>query len=224
MEFYEKLSSARKAKGFSQEDLAARLDVSRQAVSKWENGTAQPEMNNIIKLCSVLNITPNELFGYDSAEKEPGTKDGKHTHPGIFLKAFAMLLIAVLAAFAIKSVTDTPQTEPEKEYILTEFTASAFTCEALSNNGASSVQVKVSYSPSVSGSDCAFSTTIMYNGSSFSVPTEYKNGICTASFAVPYYTNVTVYAFMEKGEYSFTYPLAVICDANASGYTYYPVD
>ena len=41
MEFGEKLSAARKAKGFSQEELAAKIDVSRQAVSKWENGVSQ---------------------------------------------------------------------------------------------------------------------------------------------------------------------------------------
>ena len=41
MKFGEKLSAARKAKGFSQEELAAKIDVSRQAVSKWENGVSQ---------------------------------------------------------------------------------------------------------------------------------------------------------------------------------------
>ncbi len=74
MEFGEKLSAARKSKGFSQEELAAKIEVSRQAVSKWENGTAQPETANILKLCEVLEISPNELFGYEEKTPAPETK------------------------------------------------------------------------------------------------------------------------------------------------------
>ena len=48
MDFGEKLSAARKAKGFSQEELAAKIEVSRQAISKWETGSAQPDTANII--------------------------------------------------------------------------------------------------------------------------------------------------------------------------------
>ena len=40
MTFSEKLSAARKTKGFSQEELAAKIEVSRQAISKWENGVS----------------------------------------------------------------------------------------------------------------------------------------------------------------------------------------
>ena len=45
MKFNEKLSCLRKEKHYSQEELAEKLSVSRQAVSKWESGTSYPEMD-----------------------------------------------------------------------------------------------------------------------------------------------------------------------------------
>lgn len=101
MEFGEKLSSARKAKGFSQEGLAAKIDVSRQAVSKWENGTAQPETANILKLCEVLEISPNELFGYEEKfSVSAGPKKQKSEKSG---KIFLVIIAAVIlfSAFLI---------------------------------------------------------------------------------------------------------------------------
>ena len=47
MEFKDNLYRIRKEKGMSQEELAALCDVSRQAISKWENGTANPDMENL---------------------------------------------------------------------------------------------------------------------------------------------------------------------------------
>ena len=72
MNFSESLSKHRKSAGISQEKLADMLGVSRQAVSKWETGETQPEMANLLAICKILNITPNELLGYDSKDsKEP---------------------------------------------------------------------------------------------------------------------------------------------------------
>lgn len=70
MEFYHKLSSLRKEKGLSQEEIADRLGVSRQAVSKWENGQAMPETANIIRLCEIFEVTPNDFFGYTKENYE----------------------------------------------------------------------------------------------------------------------------------------------------------
>lgn len=79
MELYEQISKIRKQKEISQEELAEKVGVSRQAVSKWENGTAQPEMANVAKLCEILGVTPNELLGYDGkpapeAKKQKGKR------------------------------------------------------------------------------------------------------------------------------------------------------
>ena len=61
MKFGDNLKRLRKKKNFSQEDLAIKMNVSRQSVSKWETGDAYPEMNNILELCKVFHCSINDL-------------------------------------------------------------------------------------------------------------------------------------------------------------------
>ncbi len=61
MRFCDNLKSMRKSKKISQENLAERVGVSRQSVSKWECGEAYPTMDNIIKLCNIFNCKINNL-------------------------------------------------------------------------------------------------------------------------------------------------------------------
>ncbi len=50
MKFADKILGLRKQHGMSQEELAGKLNVSRQAISRWEMGTAQPDVSNILQL------------------------------------------------------------------------------------------------------------------------------------------------------------------------------
>lgn len=61
MRFGDNLKKLRKQKGISQETLAEKMDVSRQSVSKWENGESYPEMNNILELCKIFKCHINDL-------------------------------------------------------------------------------------------------------------------------------------------------------------------
>lgn len=61
MKFGDNLRKLRKMKKLSQEDLAEKMKVSRQSVSKWETGDAYPEMNNILELCKIFHCPINEL-------------------------------------------------------------------------------------------------------------------------------------------------------------------
>ena len=61
MKFGENLKIIRKGKNMSQEQLAEKVNVSRQSVSKWETGEAYPEMNNILELCKIFNCKINDL-------------------------------------------------------------------------------------------------------------------------------------------------------------------
>lgn len=69
MKLYEKLYELRRAAGLSQEELAEKLNVSRQAVSKWENGTTQPELAKLIELSRLYGVSVDELLSLEETEK-----------------------------------------------------------------------------------------------------------------------------------------------------------
>lgn len=62
MDFAEKLLTLRKANGLTQEQLAEKLDVSRQSISKWESGQAAPELEKIVMLSTVFNVSTDYLL------------------------------------------------------------------------------------------------------------------------------------------------------------------
>lgn len=62
MKFCDKLATLRKANNLSQEQLADKLNVSRQSVSKWESGDTYPDMSKMIQMCEILNCTLPELM------------------------------------------------------------------------------------------------------------------------------------------------------------------
>ena len=67
--FQENLRLKRKERGLSQEELASRLHVVRQTISKWENGKCMPDYSIIEPLCDALHVTLPELMdGEDAAE------------------------------------------------------------------------------------------------------------------------------------------------------------
>lgn len=61
MKFGENLKKLRTGRKLSQEDLAEKVNVSRQSVSKWETGDAYPEMNNLLELCKIFHCHINDL-------------------------------------------------------------------------------------------------------------------------------------------------------------------
>lgn len=77
MNFSENLSRLRKEKGIKQETLANDMKVSRQTVSKWENGTAMPDLKKLTALAEYFGITMDELLGFTSpsGEKNEGIND-----------------------------------------------------------------------------------------------------------------------------------------------------
>ncbi len=77
MKFCEKLVVMRKKNNMSQEQLADRLNVSRQAVSKWESGNSVPDMTKIMELCKILNCSLEELVDDGIAKKTSSNNEGK---------------------------------------------------------------------------------------------------------------------------------------------------
>lgn len=69
MNFNNRLYQLRKQKGFSQEELANRLNVSRQTISKWEVGDSTPDMEKLIAISDLFNVSLDNLI--TGKEDEP---------------------------------------------------------------------------------------------------------------------------------------------------------
>lgn len=79
MKLSEKIVRLRKINGWSQEDLAEKINVSRQAVSRWEGAIAQPDAMNILQLSKVFGVTTDYLLNdeYESDSDLPKIKELK---------------------------------------------------------------------------------------------------------------------------------------------------
>ena len=66
MKLGEKLQQLRKKSGLSQEQLADRLGVTRQSVSKWESGAAAPELGKLIALSDIFSVSVDYLVCVDA--------------------------------------------------------------------------------------------------------------------------------------------------------------
>lgn len=66
----EKINQLRREHGWSQEELAEKLGVSRQAISKWENGTAMPDIDKVIKLSELFGVSTDYLLHEEYEPKQ----------------------------------------------------------------------------------------------------------------------------------------------------------
>lgn len=74
MKLSEKILMLRKQKGMSQEELAERLNVSRQAVSRWEGGSALPDATNVLQLSKLFEVSADYLLNDDYEERSAKEK------------------------------------------------------------------------------------------------------------------------------------------------------
>ena len=70
LEIANRLQQLRKEKGFSQEQLANELGISRQAVSKWERAESSPDTDNLICLAKLYGVSLDELLSTDDSIEE----------------------------------------------------------------------------------------------------------------------------------------------------------
>ncbi len=98
MKLPDKIIALRKAQGWSQEDLAEKLDVSRQAVSRWENGTAQPDAQNLLLISKLFDVTTDYLLNddYESDRDIPAVRTATQETDNLLLKKKRLHLIAAI--------------------------------------------------------------------------------------------------------------------------------
>lgn len=111
MSFKEKLQKMRKERGYSQEQLADIIGVSRQAVSKWESGMSYPETEKLIELSKLFSMSLDELLKEEITEEKPVLDplvEKKFIH---FYKKFSLMIsigvfLCIMAIVATALVED----------------------------------------------------------------------------------------------------------------------
>jgi transcriptional regulator with XRE-family HTH domain len=114
MSLSEKLATERKKKGMSQEDLASKLGVTRQAVSKWESGQSEPDITTLNKICDAFEISIQQFFADDEPYKpvNPSSQNDRS-------RALIMMQIMLLVIFIAGAVYLTLETYSENAYGVT---------------------------------------------------------------------------------------------------------
>lgn len=99
MTIADKIKKLRKDNNMTQEDLAEKMNVSRQTISKWETNMVIPDANNIVSICKLFNITTDELLDYkvESIQKKKQ-----------FIIDMSVLLLGIIGfiVFAILLITN----------------------------------------------------------------------------------------------------------------------
>lgn len=75
MNLGEKLFELRKSKNLTQDDVAEKLEVTRQTISKWETNQSTPDFDKIVPLCNLYEMTPNELLMEEGQKKNSENKE-----------------------------------------------------------------------------------------------------------------------------------------------------
>ena len=98
MKLSEKIVNLRKARNISQEELAEQLGVSRQAVSRWEVGSALPDASNILQLSKLFGVSADYLLNDDYKGEAPAPIKSKTVSSiaGTFVRKIISLCIAAL--------------------------------------------------------------------------------------------------------------------------------
>lgn len=124
MRFEERLLETRKNRGMSQETLAEKIGVSRQAVSKWETGEAQPDYAKLIALADALEVSLDYLCGRESQVETVSAVVTEHPEKKqrgwiTAVAIIAVLIVGIAGLFAGWQIADREQgtVEPAAPYL-----------------------------------------------------------------------------------------------------------
>lgn len=105
MAFKENLTHLRKSMNLSQEELAEKLNVSRQAISKWENGQSTPDLETILALCKLFNVTTDQLLiSLDNNIKSDESQNNNNNEKGnrvLLILCLVFLILICLCGFIV---------------------------------------------------------------------------------------------------------------------------
>ena len=97
----EKLRNARKQEGLTQEQLSAKLGISRSAVAKWETDNGIPDISNLIALSDEFGLSLDELIKENTAVKKKLIADSSAKKWHILIIMYLLAIVAYVTYFAI---------------------------------------------------------------------------------------------------------------------------
>lgn len=105
MSFGENLISLRKQMGWSQDDLANNLNLSRQAISKWENDTSKPDIDNVKKISKIFSVTIDDLLNNEVPKEKAVALDvKKEEKKERTITIVKLMIIAVIVLYVISVI------------------------------------------------------------------------------------------------------------------------
>lgn len=99
MEFSKMLKNKRKQLGLSQEELAEKINVSRQAVTKWETGKGMPDISNLISLNNEFDMSLDELIKGDEVIKKKIIRDSNSKKWHLLVILYLVVVLGYIAYF-----------------------------------------------------------------------------------------------------------------------------
>ena len=207
MEFREILIQTRKAQGLSQEQLAAQVGVSRQAVSKWETGDAQPDLAKLMALAEALHVSLDALCGREAAAGEEGATEikepPKKSRASKLMAGVLVLLLLCASFFAGTRYSAGTEPVPSAPALPDTLTVSGVNF-TIGYKG-----LTYQFVPSVAGEGYTYQITFTGHESApqtFDAP--YSGGICTDSIYLEQYGSYSVTVVVTSGEDSRPVPIA----------------
>lgn len=137
MDLGNKILKLRKEKGYSQEDLAEKLGVTRQTISNWELGSTQPNPEQLKGLSKILNVSIDELLDNDIKAVIEEKVSNTEKLAGIIikiLKVFGILIIIYILLLVIGIITFTFFRKESSESVSNKATSATLNCSIEDNN------------------------------------------------------------------------------------------
>ncbi|MDD6094677.1 MAG: helix-turn-helix domain-containing protein [Clostridia bacterium] len=192
----ERIRELRKRKGFTQEELAVRLHVVRQTVSKWEKGVSVPDASTLQSVAEVLEVSVQELLGADAKQPESQNEIAaqlsrineqmavRNRRSVIIWKTVSIVLAVALifsAAWLVLRLQTANQQENRQESVMLPDTVELSDIHIDGDKN----RLVCSFVPSIGNLDLEYSVTLSCHATDVPDKTadaEYRNGICTAVF------------------------------------------
>ncbi len=102
MKFNEKLIKLRKENKLTQDKLAEKINISTQSISKWENGHGYPDIENLMKISDLYNLSLDELLKDDKKLEKKIIKDSKSNKYHLISVLYMLAILIYIGCFYFK--------------------------------------------------------------------------------------------------------------------------